>query len=269
LERGEAVWATTRSAERAEQLAADGVQPVVVDIVRQFQLPPDVAAPDTVLFAVGYDRSPQQTLQQVYLQGLANVLTGLPPSVKRFLYISSTGVYGERNGNWVDEDAPCEPLQPGGQACLAAEQLLARSHLGARRLVLRMAGLYGPGRIPKMDAVQRGERIAGPESGYLNLIHIEDAADVVVAAEQRLDPPRTLVVADGCPVPRGDFYRELARILRAPPPRFADSSDAATNMRAATSKRVNNGRLREMLAAPLRYPSYREGLAAIVSARAG
>jgi nucleoside-diphosphate-sugar epimerase len=104
----------------------------------------------------------------------------------------------------------------------------------------------------------------------LNLIHVEDAAQVVLAAEERAAPPRKYVVSDGHPVERSEYYTELARLLGAPKPRFIEPpADAPAAIRAASDKRVNPRRMFVELSPDLAYPSYREGLAAIVSGEGG
>jgi nucleoside-diphosphate-sugar epimerase len=218
----------------------------------------------TLLWAVGFDRSAGRTIDEVYVAGLRNVLEMLP-GVERVIYVSSTGVYGDAAGDWVDEQTPCRPTRPGGIACLRAEELLAADRLGYRSIVLRMAGIYGPGRVPRSEAIQSGEPIAAPADGYLNLIHVDDAAQVVLSAERDPPLPRTYVVSDGHPVERREYYRELARLLGAPEPQFItpDANTPAAE-RAAADKRVSNRRMLEELSVTLRYPSYREGLVQIV-----
>ena len=148
------------------------------------------------------------------------MLAALPSDTGKFIYISSTGVYGQSGGEWVDEDSACEPLREGGRACLDAEQILLAHPLGQRAVILRLAGLYGPGRIPLADSIRRNQPIEAPAQGWLNLIHVDDAARVVLAAEERAPPPRTYVVSDGTPVERREYFAELARLLGAAPPRF-------------------------------------------------
>lgn len=186
-----------------------------------------------------------------------------------FLYISSTGVYGDADGDWVDESTQCRPLRDGGRACLAAEQVLASHPLGARSIVLRPAGIYGPDRIPRADALRRGDPIDAPADGFLNLIHVDDLASVVLEIERlafsdKIAPPRTFNVADGHPVLRREYYAELARLLAAPPPNFmTPAAESPAAQRAAADKRIDNGRLVREIAPTFAYPSYREGLAAI------
>ena len=110
----------------------------------------------------------------------------------RVIYISSTGVYGQTDGTWVDESTECRPTRAGGQACLAAEQLLLQSAWAARTLILRLAGIYGPQRLPRLRQLQSGESLDTAPLGLLNLIHVDDAAQVVrQVADQALSlPPR-------------------------------------------------------------------------------
>ena len=265
LGEGDQVLAVTRSAARAEEFADWGVGPIVGDITADV----DLRAADgveTVLFAVGFDRSSGQEIREVYAGGLQNVLDKLPTSVSRFIYVSSTGVYGQADGEWVDENSPCEPLREGGRACLAAETLLQAHEIGRHSVILRLAGIYGPGRLPKWKDILAGTPIDSPPNGYLNLIHVDDAVSAILAAEELTSLPELIVVSDGQPVLRGDFYRELAKLSGAPVPQFAEPADAArSNRRGSADKRIDNTRMRERLAITLQYPSFREGLAAIVA----
>jgi nucleoside-diphosphate-sugar epimerase len=286
LAAGDKVYAVTRSAQRAETLAAEGLVPIVADMTAssQVDVPQEVR---TVLWAVGYGRSclPGGTIpadqpstgdsrsgsasrtysiHDVYVGGLAKVLPALPPDIGRLIYISSTGVYGQVTSAAVDESSPCQPTREGGLACLAAEELLRASSLANKTVILRLAGIYGPDRIPRSKDLLAGTPINAPNNGWLNLIHVDDAARIVVLAEEKVTPPKLYVVSDGQPVIRGDYYRELARLLGAPPPRFVQPpADSPAAARAASDKRVNPRRLFAELSPALLYPSYREGLAAI------
>ena len=143
---GETVYAVTRSAERATQMAAEGVVPIVGDITDEARLsiPDDIR---TVLFAVGHERQSTASIHDVFVGGLRTAIASLNNTVERFIHISSTGVYGQFAGEEVDEDSPCEPTHEGGWAILAGERLLYGSRFAQEAIVLRLAGIYGPGRI--------------------------------------------------------------------------------------------------------------------------
>jgi nucleoside-diphosphate-sugar epimerase len=266
LAAGETVYALTRSAERAAALAREGIRPLVGDVTRPETLP-NLPAADTVLFAIGHDAESGRSIRDTYVGGLKNVLAALSPAIGRFIYVSSTGVYGDHGGGWVDEQTECRPTRAAGRACLEAEQTLLAHPLADRAIILRLAGLYGPGRIPRQADLIAGEPIDAPQAGYLNLIHVDDAASAVLAAEMAyLALPRCYLVSDGNPVVRGEYYHELARLLGAPAVRFREpGSTGAATARAAADKRIANSRMLAELGVRLGYPSYREGLSAIVA----
>jgi nucleoside-diphosphate-sugar epimerase len=268
---GDAVYAVTRSAERAEAWRAEGIIPILADVIVPETLR-DLPAAETVFYAVSHDARRVQAsgfrVQELepHVVGLRNVLGALAPTFRRVIYISSTGVYGDFQGAWVNEDSPCHPLRGSGKACSEAEKLLTAHEYGKRAVILRPAGLYGPGRIPRKDVLLTGEPIDAPQHGYLNLIHVEDAVEAVLAADGVEAPlPRRYLISDGSPVVRSEYYAELARLIEAPPPRFrVPDRETPASARAAADKCISNARMLAELRITLRYPSYREGLRAIV-----
>ena len=140
--------------------------------------------------------------------------------------------------------------------------------LGSRGIVLRLAGIYGRGRLPRLTGLSAGEAIAIAADDVVNLIHVEDAARVVLAAEQFARPPRTYVVSDGHPVERRTYLSRLAEVAGLPPPRFCqpveDGRGVAPAGRRGGNKRVDNARMLAELRIQLAYPSYLEGLAASI-----
>jgi nucleoside-diphosphate-sugar epimerase len=211
-----------------------------------------------VAYCVGFDRAAGAGLRQVYVEGLAAVLDRLV-GTPRFVYVSSTGVYGQSDGGEVDETAQTEPADESGRVALEAERLLRGRRPDA--IVLRFAGIYGPGRLLREASLRAGEPISADPQKWLNLIHVEDGADVVAAALARAQPGQTCNVSDGAPVRRGDFYAFLARLLGAPPPRFAPPTRPDP-----TDRRVNNSRMSGAFSPRLRYPDYVAGLRASIGA---
>jgi nucleoside-diphosphate-sugar epimerase len=272
---GRMVMVVTRSADRSLELAKEGLFTIGANVTNPKTLEclrdlPHIEPIDTVLFAVGFDRTAGQSIQDVYEGGLRNVLEALPATVGRIIYISTTGVYGDAGGAWIDEQTPPEPQRIGGRASLAAERVLAEHPFGANSVILRLAGLYGPGRVPYIDQLRAGEPVAAPTVGALNLIHVDDAAQVVLASDrlaQLDDGPRVYCVSDGQPVERGEYIHEVARCLGAPSPMFV-ASDAGSPRaaRAETNRRIRNARMLRDLHNSLVYPNYLAGLRAILAA---
>lgn len=264
---GHSVYVVTRTARRADELAVAGYIPLIADVTQPAGWP-SWPLSDAVLFAVGYDRGSGRSQREVYVDGLRAVLDSLPAQTGTFIYVSSTGVYGDLGGAWVDEETPPRPQRAGGKVVWEAEQVLLGHSMARRAVILRMAGLYGCERLPHIELVRKGLPIPAKAEGWLNLIHIEDAAEVVLAAESfaccnRERLPRVWLVSDGHPCRRREFYAALAAMLGAPKPRFAPvlaGSGAAA--RASGNKRILNGRMIEELGVQLRYPSYKAGIEA-------
>ena len=254
LAAGHRVAALTRG--RADELQSLGVEPIVGDVTEAatLHLPPVT----TVLYAVGLDRSAGRPMRDVYVGGLTNVLAALPRPA-HVLYVSSTSVYGQTDGSLVDESSPTEPMEENGQIVLECERLLRETLPSA--IVLRFAGIYGPGRVIRRTAIEAGEPLASDPDHWLNLIHVADGARAVAAAADRGAPGATYNVADDTPVRRGDFYTAMAELLAAPPARFVPPPPgAAAPPHERANRRVSNRRLRAELGIELLYPDYRAGL---------
>jgi len=261
------VFAATRSRSHADEFQRSGLEPVPCDVLDPSSLCALPEAPD-VAYCVGLDRTAGVDMRTVYVDGLANVLTALAGRRNatadggRFVYVSSTGVYAQSDGREVDESAATEPVAESGRVVLEAERLLHQRRPDA--MILRFAGIYGPGRLIREKTVRAGEPLSGDPDQWLNLIHVEDGAAAVLAALERGRPGGVYNVCDDRPVRRRDFYTRMAEVLGAPPPRFAPPAGGSDADRV--NRRTVNRRMREELAVVLRYPSYEEGLAASADA---
>ena len=265
--RGDRVLGTTRSPARGDELRGDGIEPLVVDVTDPATLG-DLPAVDRVLYCVGFDRRAGHSIGRVYVDGFRAVVDALgrQPSPCPIVYVSSTGVYGGDDGGWVDEESPVDPPTESGAACRDAEQLLA-DHATRRggAIVLRYAGLYGPGRIMRQESLRRGDPVVGAAGKYLNFVQIDDAAAVAVRALDGVTPGGLdlFLVSDGHPVTRAEFYGAVAEYLGAPPPRFEPPAPGSPEAkREGSNKRISNRKLIERWGTILRYPDIRSGLAA-------
>ena len=221
----------------------------------------NLPAADRVFYAVGFDRAAGVPMRTVYVDGLRNVLDRLAGRIDRLVYASSAGVYGQSDGEWVDEDSPTEPRHDTGRVCLNAEA--AARGVGA--VVLRFSGLYGPGRIPRRASVLKGDPIAGDPGKYLNLIQIDDAAGATAAALDRGAVGRTYLVTDDRPG-SGRVLRPVAGVLEAPAPRFVAPADGSPeSRREEANKRLSNRRMRSELGVRLQYPDITTGVPAALA----
>lgn len=253
---GDEVWALSREGSRKAELSEAGIGLLLGDVTDPRQLPafPEV---DTLLFCISYRYGQHASPRAVYVDGLRNVLAGLAGVPGVVAFASSTGVYGETGGAEVDESAPTRPTRESPQALLDAETLLEAEPWAPRRLVFRLAGLYGPGRITLAAKLRRGEPLPTDPDALLNLVHVDDAARLIAEAVDRLAPPGVYNVSDGQPVTRREFYAVLADLLGCPPPQFAPSQSSG---RRGGDKRVVSGRILRELGGNLLHPNYAAGL---------
>lgn len=258
LAAGDEVHAVTRREPRAVALEHAGIRPLIGDVTA----PEGTAAlwldslpnVNTVFWAVGFDRTSGCTPRDVHVMGLGRLLARLPGS-PRIIFASSTGVWGDTDGGIVTEATPVHPDRENGRVLVEAETLLQSHRLGPG-VILRFAGLYGPGRLPRLNGLRSAAPIPVDPDSWLNLIHIDDAADVVcrMAADQA---PRPLsVVSDGRPILRRDWYGRLAQMIDCPPPRWEPTSVR----NRGSDKRVDASGLWRALGC---LPTYPDALAAI------
>jgi len=251
---GVEVSALTRSHENAIVLSQLGIHPVVGDVL----LPPTLQAlpaADIGLYAVGYDRRSAASKHDVYVRGVTNVLEQIGTRVGRLIYISSTSIYGQDAGEWTDETSETCPATEDGRVVLAAEKAV-RQACPRSVSVLRLSGIYGPGRLlRRVELVRKGEPIAANPDGFLNLVHVDDAAQIVADLARRDNAQSIYLVTDDQPVRRREYYGLLAQLVGAGEPVF-DFDGKGTGL----NKRCSNSRLKAELGITLRFPTVVTGL---------
>lgn len=267
---GQRVSALTRSAEKASSLSDRGIAPIVGDLLDPATLAALPAA-DVLLIALTHDPASGVSRRSLLVDGVVNLVRELRTRVGHVIYISSTSVYGQSDGSWVDETSPTEPTFEGGHLTLEAERTLVetcRAPGSACRLtILRLAGIYGPGRlIARVDQLRAGLPVSGSADAWLNLIHVDDAAVVVGEVAKGSAKSPLLLVSDDRPVTRGEFYGAIAREIGAPLPTFAPDSTEGRRT-SGLNKRCRNARLHAELGIELRFPEAVAALAGMVAAR--
>lgn len=265
---GHRVTALTRSPEKATQLAATGIEPVVGDVLADSTLAALPAA-DVLLIALTHDPASGVSKRSLLVDGVANLVRELRTRVGHVIYISSTSVYGQSDGSWIDESSPTEPTTEGGQLTLEAESTL-RAICDAegsrcRLTILRLAGIYGPGRlIARVDQLRAGAPVSGAAEAWLNLIHVDDAAVIVSAVAAGKSSSPVLLVSDDRPVTRGEFYAAMAQVIGAPAPTFDPESTEGRRTRGL-NKRCRNARLHAELGIELQFSDAVAALPGVVA----
>ena len=186
-------------------------------------------------------------------------------------YLSTTGVYGDHGGDWVDEDTPLAPSTERGRRRVAAETAW-RALADDSRLplhIFRLAGIYGPGRGPFSKVRAGTARRIIKEGQVFCRTHVDDIAQVLMASIARPNPVRAYNVCDDDPAPPQDVIAHAAKLLGLPLPPEIPFEEAHLSPMArsfyAESKKVRNDRIKDELGVRLLYPTYREGLAALLS----
>ncbi|QDT13950.1 SDR family oxidoreductase [Alienimonas californiensis] len=258
-EAGHRVVCLTRSPETAAEFKRRGWEAVVGDVTDAASLEA-LPTPDVVLHAVGYDRSSDRSREEVAALGTENAWNSPAGGARRYIYISTTGVYGQTDGEWIDEESPTEPDSDGGRANLAAEQVV-RSRFGGRSgvgVVLRPSGIYGPGRVMRSaEQVRAGEPVRGRAEAWLNLVHVDDLASAVCLAADAAEPDDLYLVSDDRPLTRQEYYGLLAERFGGPPPTFTGAGGRVEGL----GKRCRSDRIRADLGWAPRFPTAAEGLA--------
>ncbi len=235
----------------------DAVAPVEADLLRPESLRALPGALDAVVYMPTPDSRDEAGYEATYVRGLEHLLEALGAAPARLVYVSSTSVYGQSDGSWVDEDSATEPARFNGRLVLAGEAV-ARATGG---VALRLGGIYGPGRSRLLARIRAGEhRVQREPPRYTNRIHREDAAEATARLVQLESPAPAYVGVDDAPVPEAELGDWLAAQLGVPPPAEKPPPDDPATARG---KRCANTRLRAAGWTP-RYPSYREGYGALL-----
>ncbi|MEE1921554.1 NAD-dependent epimerase/dehydratase family protein [Pseudomonas sp. 148P] len=244
----------------------EGVVAIAADL-EQRQVPAGwpSASPDYLVYCVAASQHDEAGYRSAYVEGLRNVLAWLAErgqKPRRLLFVSSSSVFAQQGGEWIDETAETAPQEYSGRVMLEAERLALDSGIPAS--VVRLTGIYGPGREWLLSQVRQGYRVAEEPPLYGNRIHAEDAAGLL-AFLLRADHAGTplddcYIGVDDAPAPLAEVVAWLREYMGV------TEWSEQQRVRRTGSKRCSNARARALGWAPA-YPSYREGYAAILEGR--
>jgi nucleoside-diphosphate-sugar epimerase len=257
------ITGTSRTAEGCAEIVARGFAAVRFDALAPID-PSIIAGHDHILLSIPPDENGDPVLRWHVEHILAN-----RRNVRWIGYLSSTAVYGDRGGGWVDESAPLIPSSERAARRVHAEEQwlgLCRIH-GLPAHIFRLAGIYGPGRNQLLSIRAGTARAIVKPHQVFSRIHVEDIAGVLEASMTMPRPGRVYNVCDDEPAPPQTVVAYAAELMAAPPPPRVDVAMAGLTPMALSfyddSKRVSNRRIKEELGYRLLYPTYREGLTAL------
>ena len=262
---GFALTATCRTAEKARQLQADGITPLLLD--GQPLSGDALAGIDHILLSAAPDETGDPALPL-----LKEALTLCAAQMRWLGYLSTTGVYGDHQGAWVDEDTPAQKIGARGQRRVDAENAWGAlaDALNLPMHYFRLAGIYGPGRN-QLASLKRGtaRRIEKPGQVF-SRIHVADIAQILRASMARPHAGRAYNLCDDEAAPPQDVVTYAAQLMGMTPPpvikfEAADLSPMAQSF-YADNKRLKNDRIKQELGVQLAYPNYRDGLKALYEA---
>ena len=268
---GHEVFGLRRNVAAENELKAAGIRPLFGDVTQPETLAKLPREFDWVVNCVAAGGGADD-YRQVYLQGTRNLIEWLGPNLpKKFVYTSSTSVYGQTDGSQVKESSPTEPLAETAKILVETEKLLlgddgsrGRSpHQKFPAVILRVAGIYGPDRGHWFKQFLKDEaRMEGDGSRFLNMIHRDDLIGCIIAALKSGRPGEIYNAADDEPVSQVHFFQWLAGTVGKYPPPSEPENPAENRKRGVTNKRVSNRRLKMELGCQFKYPNFRKGYSA-------
>ncbi|MGD0251511.1 MAG: SDR family oxidoreductase [Verrucomicrobiota bacterium] len=263
---GHEVSGLRRSASAENELKAAAIKPLVADITKPDELTKLPRDFEWVVNCVSSTGGDAEDYRQVYLQGTRNLIGWLsttPP--KKFVYTSSTSVYGQTDGSQVKETSPAEPVAETAKVLLETEKLLlaAVTERKFTAVILRVAGIYGPDRGHWFKQFLKNEAsIEGDGSRFLNMIHRDDLIGCIIAALKNGRPGEIYNAVDDEPVNQTNFFQWLAVTVGKYPPSSVPENPVENRKRGVTNKRVLNRRLKMELGYQFKYPNFRKGYTA-------
>ena len=265
LRLGHEVFGLRRRASAEGELRSAGIQPLDADITKPETLANLPRGFDWVVHCVAAGGTAEH-YREIYLEGTRRVVEWLAASPpKKFLYTSSTSVYGQADGSQVKESSPAEPAVETARILVETERMLLEEfrRTGFPAVILRVAGIYGPDRGHWFKQFLKNEaRMEGDGSRFLNMIHRDDVAGCAIAALKAARPGEIFNAVDDEPVTQRNFFEWLGGTLgKYPPPSVPEDVDGARK-RGVTNKRVSNRKLKMELGYPFKYPNFRKGYTA-------
>jgi nucleoside-diphosphate-sugar epimerase len=270
--RGDLVTGIRRDPAAASGLREVGIEPLALDLSVRESAAKIPGGFDAIVACQAAHDDSIEAYRAAYVEATRNLLDAARRAgVGAFVYTGSTGVFGQRDGGDVDEATPPSPAGASAEVLAEAERVaLEGAGAGVPARVVRLSGLYGPGRTGAIDRVRQGVLALGEgDDVWMNWCHLDDAMAAVIAATERGRSGGVYHATDAHPARRSEVVEWIAARLGIPAPRRADHGVPLPSGRRGANRRILGERTRSELGLTLAWPSFREGLAPFLPASPG
>lgn len=262
---GHSVRGLTRTAEHAESLRKLKIEPHVGDVTRRDTLRGMCLGIDAVYHLMGSMQGTDEQLRALHVDGTRNLVSALQETMpKRYIYESSTAVYGQVDGEWIEESAPRNPSSAMGKLRVQAEDILLAEYRQNELplIILRPSSIYRPEGVVNKKIREGTYVLSTDPSKIMNHIYVDDFIEIMAAALLKGEPGDAYNVSDDEPKPAGDYMNLIAELMGAPKPRvdFITPAEGCADLLRQSNKRCSNAKLKRDFGMTLRFPTYREGL---------
>ena len=249
------VFGIIQTPERKSELEKIGVVPLITDLT-QFETIPTIPPVNFVVIACAPDERDETSYRKVYIEGTQNLLRKLKEGAPPFLvvYLSSTGVYQDFGGEWIDETVLPVPETVRGKILLEAEKQVLNS--GLPSVIFRLSGIYGPERN-RIASAREGKPKMDETDEYINMIHVDDIVNAIPVLFKSAEPGEVYLGVDDEPVLRSEFFGWFAKKVNIPVPKISASGKIG-------GKRCHNGHLKSLGFSPC-YPTFRDGYSILLN----
>ena len=269
VRQGHEVLGLRRSTVADAELRSVGIQPCSGDVTRPEALSRLPGPFDWVVNCVSSTKGGVEEYREVYVNGSRNLIEWLgAASPKKFVYTSSTSVYGQTDGSVVKEDSVTDPASETSKLLVEAEKLLLAAWAQKKfpAIILRVAGIYGAERGHLFRQYLKNQaKITGNGDRIINMVHQDDLVAVIIAALKNARPGEVYNVVDDEPVTELHFFRWLSETLGKWMPPFATDVESTEPKRGLTNKKISNRRLKMELGYQFKYPNFRQGYTAEIT----
>jgi nucleoside-diphosphate-sugar epimerase len=267
---GHRVYGVRRQIANTTEFDDAGVIPLQIDITVPEQVE---LIPKTIQWAINAVSSSKRGAdgyREIYSNGTNSLTHHLStlPDFRHYVHTSSTSVFGQTDGSWIDEGSERQPSTETSQILVDVEDHLLRAFQegGFPASIARVSGIYGPERGYLFQQYLKNEaKMVGNGSRIINMVHVDDVVSAITQILETGDPGTAYNITDSCPTTQLEFFSWLASELQRPLPRSASEAELKQRKRAITNKRVSNRRLTEELRYSLLYPTFRDGYAADIN----